>query len=508
MIVERDPPLTREDLNDTQIHMLKQCDIPGLLTLETEECDGRVSLRYSFSGTRMLSEAMRTSTWSMADMMGALCRLAEVLEECRLYLLDADRIRLLDEFIFVGDEWYDLKFTYLPIDMPTLHRADDLERLIIRWMMRVKEPDGQALQNILRLVGSPGFMPIVLSRYARQYLAGSPGGEAAADRGHSPVRPLPELHVMEPKPATTKPSRSWDFLNPVSGDLHPVSEMWGDAPNALPKSFPSSKMRANEPDTGSDVMDIGRWRIVIGCVSVFVVALSWRFIYLSQPNQQKLLACLCLSLIVCSLVIFLWNGIPDRLRFTNRRPELVQPSGPEIEKSFKFAQAEEEREVQQQGAIPRFPSPHLPSTIASRDSLTDPFMLDVNKDPAYIADTTWMSASNDQTAYLNSKQTSNIEIFYLIWKTKDSGIRIPLQGNSFVIGRSAEAAQHIDESIGISRAHVEFLKVSDQWKVKDLGSRNGSRLNDKPMAPYELYSLQVGDCLTIANSQYRFQQEE
>lgn len=80
MIVERDPPLTREDLNDTQIHMLKQCDIPGLLTLETEECDGFVSLRYCFSGTRMLTETMRTSTWSMTDMMGALCRLAEVLE--------------------------------------------------------------------------------------------------------------------------------------------------------------------------------------------------------------------------------------------------------------------------------------------------------------------------------------------------------------------------------------------------------------------------------------------
>lgn len=77
-----------------------------------------------------------------------------------------------------------------------------------------------------------------------------------------------------------------------------------------------------------------------------------------------------------------------------------------------------------------------------------------------------------------------------------------------MIGRSAEAAQHIDETMGISRAHVELVKVSEQWKVKDLGSRNGSRLNDKPMAPYELYSLQIGDCLTLANSQYRFQQAE
>jgi hypothetical protein len=50
------------------------------------------------------------------------------------------------------------------------------------------------------------------------------------------------------------------------------------------------------------------------------------------------------------------------------------------------------------------------------------------------------------------------------------------------------------------------VRISEQWKVKDLGSRNGSLLNDMPMAPYELYILHEGDRLTLADSQYRFYQ--
>ncbi|BBI32074.1 DUF6382 domain-containing protein [Cohnella abietis] len=507
MIIERNPPVTREEINETQLLMLKKCEIPGLLPLETEEYDGQTSLRYSLAGTRMLSEAMRASNWSMSEMLGALCRLAEVLEECRLYLLDADRIRLHDEFIFVGEDWHDLRFTYIPIDMPTLHQADDLERLIIRWMMKVKEPDGQVMQNVLRMVATPGFMPIVLSRYIRQILSGSSVdvSEAPIRSSQSPVFELPE----ESKADAVKSSRSWDFLHPISADLHSVSEMWGDFPE------PQRRQENNEEITGSDMeqktepMDLGKWRIIVACASLFLVAMTWRFLYLNESSEQKLLLCLCVTLVSGAGVLVLWNGVPAWAKRKRKSPEhsnLERYRNRNRSEPEPISRVEHQSIDNEHRGASRF---SIHNSLQSMEPLgrePTPFDLAVDNGGSFPKETSWITAANDQTTFLEQRNVPNLEVFYLVWKTKNEGSRIPLKGSSLVIGRSADAAQHVDQTMGISRAHVELVKVSEQWKVKDLGSRNGSRLNDTPMAPYELYSLQIGDCITLANSQYQFQQ--
>jgi hypothetical protein len=514
MILERNPPVSREEINETQLQMLRLCDIPGLLPLETEESDGQLSLRYSLSGTRMLSEAMRTSNWSMFDMMGALCRLCEVLEECRLYLLDADRIRLHDEFIFVGDDWHDLRFTYIPIDMPTLHRADDLERLIIRWVLKVKEPDGLVLQKVLRLVATKGFMPISISRYARQYLAGS----------HEASFTLPELSLSkslstmpsimetqqdvqaESKPVPAKVSRTWDIFQPPSGDLHSLSEMLGDDSGARRERSFAKASRPNNPDEMQSIA-IDRWRIIVVCIGFFFAAMVWRFIYLNHPSEQKLLLCMCLTIAAGAGVLFLWNGLPVWAMRSSR--ERVHQNSHNRDESFDQIEFNEEVENDRWEREPRFPNHLSQSTSNPQVSAVVPHSPAIGFNSPPVMETSWIGATNDQTSYLDHQHVPKAPAYYLIWESKDSkdthNPKIPLQGDSLVIGRSSEASGLVDQSIGISRAHAELVRISEQWKVKDLGSRNGSRLNDMPMAPYELYILQTGDCLTLANSQYRFQ---
>jgi hypothetical protein len=511
MIVERFPPVTREELNETQLQMLKTCNIPGLLPLETEECDGQLSLRYSLSGTRMLSEALRTTYWSMTEMMGVLCRLAEVLEECRLYLLDADRIRLHDEFIFVGDEWHDLKFTYIPIDMPTLRKSDDLERLIIRWIMKVKEPDGQALQAILRLVATAGFMPITLSRYARQYLAGSLKDKSLLS-SHPPA-PVQSAKPAESSPVPAKSSRAWDLLGPPSGDPHSFSQMLGDdsAPprhNRIP--IPGVRQAVAEMDSNGSPMNIGRWRIIVACLGLLLLAIGWRFLYLDQPNQQALLFCLCLTLVIGAGILLMWNGLPE---WASRRYREAHDLGLRSERALRPRMEDEENDSEGWGgSSPRFAislSPPRNAPLFIRDvSTAQPAPEEEDRCPL-LPETSWLPSHRpDQTALLNHKRASKVEACYLVWESNEASAQIPLRGDSLVIGRSAEAAQHIDDTAGISRAHAELVRISEQWKVKDLGSRNGSLLNNKQMAPSELYVLQAGDCLTLADSQYRFHQSD
>ncbi|OZB96896.1 hypothetical protein CJP46_09135 [Paenibacillus sp. XY044] len=83
--------------------------------------------------------------------------------------------------------------------------------------------------------------------------------------------------------------------------------------------------------------------------------------------------------------------------------------------------------------------------------------------------------------------------------------RIELMLPHFVIGRSEEVAQYVEASTGTSRAHVELTRSKEGgYLIKDLGSRNGTKLHGEPMVPYKEYPLKDGDTFTIVSGVYTF----
>ncbi|WP_152400390.1 DUF6382 domain-containing protein [Paenibacillus cellulositrophicus] len=83
--------------------------------------------------------------------------------------------------------------------------------------------------------------------------------------------------------------------------------------------------------------------------------------------------------------------------------------------------------------------------------------------------------------------------------------RIELKLPHFVIGRSEEVAQYVESSTGTSRAHVELARSEDGgYLIKDLGSRNGTKLHGELMVPYKEYPLKDGDTFTIISGVYTF----
>ncbi|MNI84306.1 FHA domain-containing protein FhaA [compost metagenome] len=79
---------------------------------------------------------------------------------------------------------------------------------------------------------------------------------------------------------------------------------------------------------------------------------------------------------------------------------------------------------------------------------------------------------------------------------------IQLHIGSFVIGRSEEIAQYVEMAVGVSRAHLEMMVTRNGCTIKDLGSRNGTKLIGEEIAPYKEYSLSTGDTFTIAEQAY------
>ncbi|MNI60941.1 FHA domain-containing protein FhaA [compost metagenome] len=79
---------------------------------------------------------------------------------------------------------------------------------------------------------------------------------------------------------------------------------------------------------------------------------------------------------------------------------------------------------------------------------------------------------------------------------------IHLRFGSFVIGRSEDIVQYVETATGVSRAHLELMISKEGCTIKDLGSRNGTKLIGEEIAPYKEYPLSIGDTFTIAEQAY------
>lgn len=74
------------------------------------------------------------------------------------------------------------------------------------------------------------------------------------------------------------------------------------------------------------------------------------------------------------------------------------------------------------------------------------------------------------------------------------GTEVPIKKDKFIIGRSRECTLRAG-SDAISRHHCAILRSGDDFKIRDLGSRNGTYVNDEKIAEETL--LAHGDVVRV-----------
>ncbi len=80
------------------------------------------------------------------------------------------------------------------------------------------------------------------------------------------------------------------------------------------------------------------------------------------------------------------------------------------------------------------------------------------------------------------------------------GKRWGLGENEIVVGRGSDCDIQIDRD-SVSRRHARVYRVEEQWFVEDLGSTNGSYINDVPV---QRSPLRDGDFVKIGSAIFKF----
>lgn len=84
----------------------------------------------------------------------------------------------------------------------------------------------------------------------------------------------------------------------------------------------------------------------------------------------------------------------------------------------------------------------------------------------------------------------------------------PLVEGLTLVGRSPDCALMLEsEGTAISRKHAEIRVTGTHVSVRDLGSRNGTRLNGKELAEQVWYGVRARDRLVICDWELVFVEE-
>jgi predicted component of type VI protein secretion system len=87
-----------------------------------------------------------------------------------------------------------------------------------------------------------------------------------------------------------------------------------------------------------------------------------------------------------------------------------------------------------------------------------------------------------------------MELKLIVLAGAKHGLEIPLKKDKFLIGRAKECSLRAG-SEAISRRHCAIVRTDGKWTVRDLGSRNGTYVNDTRIA--EEVPLAAGDELRV-----------
>ncbi|MFF2154203.1 DUF6382 domain-containing protein [Paenibacillus chitinolyticus] len=281
--------------------------------------------------------------------------------------------------------------------------------------------------------------------------AGQPPQPHAASQPHDEPRAVPQPHKA----------------------LHAVPQPHS-APHAVPRppqrqAVPAGAAASAGPLRGS------RGKILALGGAFLIIGMIWNA-YFSAPESPLLYISSGATLLVLDAAyVLLAIGLPGR---RNSQLEEAAPSG---RSPFPPAAAQEPVSLEQYYA-----------GLGERTTLLAPPLSAVN--------------NADETVFLGAVSAPpHTKFRHPVLEVMREGRKetILLDVDSFIIGRGGDA-DYIEDVLGISRIHAQFLRTPEGHGVKDLGSRNGTFLNDGMLVPYQMVALKDGDVVRIIHTEFNF----
>lgn len=477
-----DNRLTPEDLHAVQLKMLQTNKIPHLLALSLENIDLIVRLHYDIQSKQRLISYLRDNKTTMNDYYQLFLSIINALEDASSYMLDQNNYLLKKEFLYVGQHAGDVYLTYLPVKgiEKKMSVTEDLKQLLTDVAGEIESLQGNEFKSILNYIKNSSFSISGLKKLLLELIA-----------MRSNVNPQHvSQHDVQTHDAESEPVQ-------VTGESSGASNL---------KIIPGSENRKNTDHQKEKLPSLtSRQKLYTILGAVLLIAFSWK-LYEMNPNNLMFSVAVILSVLTVAGVVTYW-----KFWRPGNSPTIIKKTGASKERMKEEKTRNDERK-QPAHAVQEPQTLHGRETFQAQQKAYQQ-MFTADHSAAAAVDTTLLNIDHDDTvlledeAELEGHEQPTIVTRPVLTRTSEDGepIQIEISSDSFIIGRNEAAVHFVETALGVSRIHVEIVKINEaSYGIKDLGSKNGSKLNGAPMVPYKLYALNEDDEITIGKAKYTF----
>lgn len=434
------------ELQSLQRKMIESNKIPRLLNMHFEEMNDQLSIYYFIDGKKSLKNYLREHPFSMSDYYSFFIYFIQALEDTNNHMLDQSSFVIDENYIYLGEHPHSIHLVYLPVKHAQAQDVDEkLKQLLLHVASEVNGLEGKQFKLILNYIKSSSFNLQGIKKLLIS-LQNEHGGEVEKE----------ENEVVENETVKRKTKVSFTALTSKN-------------------------------------------KLYTALFGVLFLVVVWNLLA-TKPIIAGVITWFALLVVL----IFVIKGIP---KFKMEK-EVVQVKNPKGKKKLPETPKVEEKpqiveKVEEQPVVEPVEEPVFDLHAASVDS-TNPEM----DESAYDEEDFF---TDDQTILLDeSKEPVQEELpckNILLLQSEDGEKEFELTDDTVVVGRADKGTTIKSEGLGVSRFHIELIKLSDMYGIKDLGSKNGTLVNDEKLIPYKIYELKDQDEIVIGKEKYQYKVE-
>ena len=484
-------PLKEEDLSALQVRMIESNHIPRILPIKIEEIDFKVKIQYNITSKRMLRLYTKEQPLSMNEYFSLFINMIRTIEESNVYMLNEENYILKEEFIFIGKDVHDVYLTYLPLQ--TVNREHDslaeMKDLLLNVAGEVHGLHGDVYKQLISYSKSSRFSLQGLKEMLSE-LQGFYGVPAynvmnsAAPYGGQPLNPSYQPNVQVPAQPPHQPETS-SKTSAKKSVKHVVRK-------EKPKPLNQREM------------------VYLFSAAALFIAIVWK-VYEIAPYSTMLIVSSSLSVLIAGASFGYWiyrKVVPKKVKLKAAVQEETEQ--PALEETAAAAFPYGYTQPQPVTGSPNIPIPKNDYAYTG-NPFHNPSTPDYKQFQEKMSEKLQAKPGNDETILLGEEgedepnvPAQKLKIFYLEVNRNGQKEEIMIDQDHFIIGRNEASVHYVEDILGVSRVHLEFVKIDGNFGVKDLGSRNGTKLNGKQIVPYKIYALNEKDQITIGNVTYTF----
>ncbi|MDP5274103.1 DUF6382 domain-containing protein [Chengkuizengella axinellae] len=457
----------RDMLSNLQMKMIENNAASQLLPMKLNEYNMNVQLLFDYSNKRMLSQELRMNQISSEQFYKIILQFITIIHNHKSLLLNEQNYIIHPDFIFVGRNVNEIYLTYLPIK-GTLNKTSVIEQIkqvVLNLLEYVQEMSGNELQKLLILFNERNV---------------------SLDRLREEVLYIFDFNIEKDNNFEFEDINEMNIEssneNIVFNQEHSSQHTGGFLDQSMHKSKFIHKI--------VELLE-GKNRAIIMAISTLIIAISWR-IYLS---------------ILLPFVLFTAIGVTVFLVIINLLPFYVRH---QVDQSY-LGNIDESKES----------STTLENENYIFNKTIDSMQTNHTNDDIYfkeLPEHTTILTPMDQTVILSPcnviefNEAQQNEVYLEVKKSQNNekeNIKVKVKNDSFIIGRDDSIVHYVVDKVGVSRAHIEIMRNNmEEYEVKDLGSKNGSYLNDEKLIPYKPYVIKHQDCIRLINIDIIFCHEQ